>query len=80
MHKTLMLALGAGFLAAATLQVPGAAVAAQKGGERGLIIEGGKNKQLGVPDTKNKGRIRGIVIEGGKSKGVSDPDERRNSR
>ena len=68
MHKTLMLALGAGFLATATLQFPDAALAAKKGSERGfgfirpgdsqgIIIIGGKNKgktnSLGGPDTKS---------------------------
>jgi hypothetical protein len=68
MHKMLVLALGAGGLAAATLQFADAALAAKKGSERGfgfirpgdsqgIIIIGGKNKSkgLGGPDTKGTG-------------------------
>lgn len=82
MRRMLIAGLGAGLLAAATLQVPAlAAVDAfhrSKGSERGFIIEGGKNRQLGGPDTKNKGGSeRGFVIEGGKTRQLGTPDTKK---
>jgi hypothetical protein len=82
MRKILIVVLGAGLLTAAALQVPAlAAVDAfhrSKGGERGFIIEGGKNRQLGGPDTKNSsGSERGIVIEGGKTRHLGTPDTKK---
>jgi len=56
MHKTIMLALGAGLLAA-TWQVAGAAAQAQKGSEQGIIIYdfSGKTKSIGDPGIKGIG-------------------------
>jgi hypothetical protein len=51
MQKTLMLALGAGFLATATLQSTEAALAAKKGGEKGINIGGGKAPKTSRPNT-----------------------------
>lgn len=48
MHKTTMQALGAGLLAIAAVQLPGAALATNKGSDRGVIaiIKPGETRAL----------------------------------
>jgi hypothetical protein len=61
MHRTLMLALGAGLFAAVTLPFPSAAVAAKKGSEQGVIaiIKPGETKGVWNPGDKGAGALGG---------------------
>jgi hypothetical protein len=86
MHKTLLLTLGAGLLAAVTVQVPGAGLAAENGTARGFgfikpgessaalnAYKPGKNKGIGDPGIK---AIGDPSIKPGKTRGVWNPGDK----